>query len=214
MQQRFFKNICWKRWPVGCLFFCLFTACKQHAAPDYSKQYKAIHAAAELVHDGDLIFRNGTDEVSAAARSMNEKDTSYSHCGLLMIENDSVFVYHAIGGHYNPSQRLKREPLDSFCNPADNDRFGIFRYEIDSLESGRLKAIVEQYYAAGLRFDLFFNFFSDDEMYCSEFVYKSLNKALKGRLQFLIRRDRWPYGVSLDDLFLHPGARTIHQIRF
>lgn len=213
MQQRFLKNICWKRWPVGCLFF-LLTACKQPAAPDYSKQYKAIHAAAELVHDGDLIFRNGTDEVSAAARSMNEKDTSYSHCGLLMIENDSVFVYHAIGGHYNPSQQLKREPLDSFCNPVDNDRFGIFRYEIDSLESGRLKEIVEQYYASGLRFDLFFNFFSDDEMYCSEFVYKSLNKALKGRLKFLIRRDRWPYGVSLDDLFLHPGASAIHQIHF
>jgi hypothetical protein len=213
MQQLIFKNICWKRWPLGCLFF-LLAACKQYVAPDYSAQYASIHQAAQLAHNGDLVFRNGTDDVSAAARSMNEKDTSYSHCGLIMIENDSVYVYHAIGGHYNPDQTLKREPLDSFCNPADNDRFGIFRYEMDSLETGKLERIVHGYYAAGLRFDLFFNFFSDDEMYCSEFVYKSLNKALNGRLRFLIRRDKWPYGVSLDDLFLHPGAKVVKQVRF
>ena len=53
----------------------------------------------------------GIDDVSRAARSMNRKDTSYSHCGIVFIENDSVFVYHALGGSYNPSQKLLREPI-------------------------------------------------------------------------------------------------------
>lgn len=213
MQQHFLKNIVRKRWPLCCLFFFL-AACRQPTPPDFSRQYQTIRQAALAARNGDLVFRNGTDEVSAAARSMNERDTSYSHCGLIMIEHDTAVVYHAIGGHYNPGQRLKREPLDSFCNPAENDRFGIFRYQLDSTEQTRLQAIVGNYYTSGLRFDLFFNFFSDDEMYCSEFVYKSLNRALRGRLHFLIRRDRWPYGVSLDDLFLHPGARTVQQVKF
>ena len=113
------------------LFLCL--SCKnsqdtQLTSAMLAANFQRIDRAKSLIKSGDIIFRNGIDDVSRAARSMNRKDTSYSHCGVLFIENDSVFVYHALGGSYNPSQKLLREPIDSFCNPKDNDAFGIYRY--------------------------------------------------------------------------------------
>jgi Permuted papain-like amidase enzyme, YaeF/YiiX, C92 family len=210
-----------KRWPWGCLLLllpaCSGTKSKDKKATDVlllSYNYNLIDSTKKLIHNGDVIFRNGTDEVSRAARTMNRTDTSYSHCGLVFIENDTVFVYHALGGSYNPSQKLRREPIDSFCTPAENDRFGLYRYNMNSIMAGELRTIVSDYYKAGLRFDLYFNFFSDDKMYCSEFVFKSLNKAYNDSLSKYIHTDAVPFGIAIDDIFLNEHSRQIKRVEF
>jgi hypothetical protein len=208
------------------IYFFLFLlflelGCKYHPAtkqiPDpeqLSAYYRQIHSLIPLLQSGDLIFRNGTDEVSRAARSFNRKDTSYSHCGLVFLENDTPVVYHALGGIYNPSQKLLRQPLDSFCNPSENNAIGIYRYPLNSEENQRLHETVLAYYKAGLKFDLYFNYKTDDRMYCAEFVFKSLNKSLNGSLTSYVRTDTIPFGVTTDDLFLHPDSRLIKKENF
>lgn len=176
--------------------------------------YKSIDSSKKMIQNGDVIFRNGRDEVSQAARSMNRKDTSFSHCGLLFIEHDSVFVYHAIGGIYNPGQKLRRELLESFCTPVENNAFGLYRYNLDEKERGELKRTVESYYKAGLKFDMYFNYFSDDVMYCSEFVFKSLNQSVNGAYTKYVRLDTMPYGVTTDDIFLNENCRKIRKQQF
>ena len=176
--------------------------------------YKTIDSTKSLIKNGDVIFRNGRDEISQVARSMNRKDTSFSHCGLVFIEHDSVFVYHALGGSYNPSQKLKRELLDSFCTPITNNAFGLYRYFLKKEETDKLKLIVDNYYKAGLKFDMYFNYFSDDVMYCSEFVFKSLNKSVNGALNKYVRLDTLPYGVTTDDIFLNENCRLIKRQQF
>lgn len=173
-----------------------------------------INGLRPLLQSGDLIFRNGNDEVSRAARSFNRKDTSYSHCGLILVENDTAFVYHALGGIYNPSQKLLREPLERFCNPEENNAVAVYRYPLSASQIGLLQATVRGYYAAGLKFDLFFNFQTDDRMYCAEFVFKSLNKAVGNALASYVRTDTIPFGVTTDDLFLYPDARLMRKEKF
>jgi Permuted papain-like amidase enzyme, YaeF/YiiX, C92 family len=208
-----------KRWPWGCLLL-LLPACsgtknkKVENAALLSYNYNLIDSTKKLIHNGDVIFRNGTDDVSRAARTTNRVDTSYSHCGLVFIENDTVFVYHALGGSYNPSQKLRREPIDSFCTPVENDRFGLYRYNMTSIMTGKLRTIVSDYYKAGLRFDLYFNFFSDDKMYCSEFVFKSLNKACGDSLNKYIRTDAVPFGIAIDDIFLNEHSKEVKRVEF
>ncbi len=176
--------------------------------------FQSIDRAKTFIHNGDIIFRNGTDEVSQAARSMNRKDTSFSHCGLLFIEHDSVFVYHALGGSYNPGQKLRRDPLDSFCNPAENNAFGLYRYDLEEKQLKKLKTIVDSFFKAGLRFDMYFNYFSDDVMYCSEFVFKSLDRSVNGAYNKYVRLDTLPYGVTTDDIFLNEHCRMIMLQKF
>jgi hypothetical protein len=179
-----------------------------------SLNFSLIRSAVPLIKNGDIIFRNGNDEVSAAARSMNRKDTSYSHAGILFIEHDSVLVYHSIGGIYNPGNRLRRDPIDSFCNPVENSAFGIYRFNLRAEEYSRLREIVSNYYKQGLKFDMFFNYLSDDEMYCSEFVFKSLNKARNGSMSGYVRLDTIPFGVTIDDIFHHPDCRLVKKFTF
>ncbi|MEO6612971.1 MAG: YiiX/YebB-like N1pC/P60 family cysteine hydrolase [Chitinophagaceae bacterium] len=210
---------------TGCIFlFLLFLCweCKQAgvnnntvlSASAQAAAFRSIDSAKVLIHDGDIIFRNGNDEVSQAARSMNRKDTSFSHCGLLFIEHDSVFVYHALGGSYNPGQKLRRDPLDSFCNPAENNSFGLYRYDLQQEQKRRLAVVVDSFYKTGLKFDMYFNFFSDDVMYCSEFVFKSLDRSVNGAYSKYVRLDTIPYGVTTDDIFLNEHCRLILRQKF
>lgn len=209
-----------KRWLTSCLLFfaiaCTHKPGKIHGLTQQqlADHYARVDSVKPLVRSGDLIFRNGTDEVSRAARSMNRIDTSFSHCGLVFIENDSVIVYHAIGGSFNPDQKLRRDPIDSFLIPEEASNFAIYRYQLSPAQTGILSNVVKSYYAAGLKFDMYFNFLSDKEMYCSEFVFKSLNKALSDSLTQLIEAREWPFGISPDDLFLNERSRLIKRVDF
>ncbi len=206
----------------GCIFSLIFFSCQHHKQEPklpynpalLSQNFTLIRSAEPLIQNGDIIFRNGNDEVSAAARSMNRKDTSYSHSGILFIEHDSVLVYHSIGGIYNPGNRLRRDPIDSFCNPKENSAFGIYRFSLTQDENNRLREIVSNYYKQGLKFDMFFNYLTDDEMYCSEFVFKSLNKARNGSMSGYVRMDTIPYGITIDDIFHHPDCRLLKKFTF
>lgn len=183
-------------------------------ANELPQNFALIKSSLPLIENGDLIFRNGNDEVSLAARSMNRTDTSYSHSGILFIENDSVVVYHSLGGEYNPSQKLRRDPIDSFCNPKENSAFGIYRYNMTDSEKVKLRKVVSDYYKQGLKFDLYFNYMSDDAMYCSEFVFKSLNKARDGKMSSYVRMDTLPFGVTIDDIFHHPDCKLVKKFIF
>src|SRR4051812_41975620 len=65
--------------------------------------------AVSVIKSGDIITRLGSDITSEMIRQFNQKDKSFSHCGIASIEHDTVFIYHAIGGEFNPDQKLKRE---------------------------------------------------------------------------------------------------------
>lgn len=187
----------------------------QKRSPEsFAHEFLMIDSVKSLIQNGDVIFRSGNDEVSRAARSMNRKDTSFSHCGLLFIENDSVFVYHALGGVYNPGQRLRRDPIDSFCKPYENNAFGIYRYNLKKEQGEKLRSVVKNYFMAGLKFDLFFNYQSDDVMYCSEFVFKSLDKSVNGAYSKYVRLDTIPFGVTTDDIFLNENSSLIERKKF
>ncbi len=202
------------------LFFIVLWSCKNSEKPlPYNakalpQNFALIKSSVPLIENGDLIFRNGNDAVSRAARSMNRTDTSYSHSGILFIENDSVVVYHSLGGEYNPSQKLRRDPIDSFCNPKENSAFGIYRYNMTDSEKVKLRRVVTDYYKQGLKFDLYFNYLSDDAMYCSEFVFKSLNKARDGKMSSYVRMDTIPFGVTIDDIFHYPDCKLVKKFIF
>jgi len=206
-----------KGWPWGRLFLLLLiTGCQasQAGKPMAGNVFRKLDSLKPLLRSGDLILRNGTDATSRATRKFNRKDTSFSHCGIIAVEDGSAWVYHAIGGSYNPSQSLKKEPLDSFSKPGENDRIAVYRYRLTTQEQQRLTAIVQEHYKNRLPFDLFFNFETNDRMYCSEFVFKSLDKTMGGRLLPIARQQPEPVYISIDDLFLNPYTDLVKKIEY
>lgn len=195
----------------GCLFLFCMLACNTSKRPNLEEEIKKIQVLAK---SGDVIVRNGSDEVSNTARSFNRKDKTYSHCGLIQVEQDTVFVYHALGGSYNPSQKLLRQTLKDFCGDEDIDKVAVFRYLLSDKESRALNSWVKERYVEGLPFDLFFNFQTEDQMYCSEFVFKGLNKAKNNTLKKLLPKDEEAMYVTIDDLYLNEWASNICVVDF
>jgi len=216
------------RWLCGCLIF-FYAACEP--APSYhklvtssadslaaeQKMQRAADSIARLrsfIRTGDLILRKGNDFTSESLSSLNRRDKTWSHCGIASIEGDSVFVYHALGGDFNPDQKILREPVAVFGDAHSNRGMGIYRYALAPGHIGALMDTVKSYYRQGIMFDMEFDLVSDDRMYCAEFVCKAYEHGTNGLLKFPQSRIGSFVFIGVDDLFLLPGCNPVKRILF
>jgi hypothetical protein len=171
-----------------------------------------INSLQPLIHTGDLITRTGNDFTSESLRTLNQHDKTYSHCGIASIEHDSVFVYHALGGEFNPDQKIRRDPFRLFAEPFDNRGIGIFRYRINEAEIKNLVQTVKKLFNAGVMFDMKFDLATDDRMYCAEFVCKSYSSGTLNKLHFNRSHIKDFVFIGVDDLFTHPLCSEIKRV--
>jgi len=217
-----------KRWLTCCLlFFCVSCNSKRdrlnftssindsiQAERNASASFDSIQLYKKLVKTGDIILRTGRDFTSETMRQLSSTDKTYSHCGIASIEHDTLFVYHSIGGEWNPDQKLRRDPFEFFCNPYENRGFGIFRYKLTALENSNLINVVHTFYKEQIKFDMQFSLTSNDKMYCSEFVYKSLSKAINYKVILPTTTFNRIKFVAMDNLFLNPLCTQVKRIVF
>ncbi|MEO8960635.1 MAG: hypothetical protein ABI325_02055 [Ginsengibacter sp.] len=169
-----------------------------------------IHNAQIAVLSGDLVLRTGRDYTSEVMRKLSRRDKTYSHCGIASIENDSVFVYHSIGGEWNPDQKLRRDLFSVFCNPYENRGFGIYRYSLNKKQKEEVLQNIHLFFKDEVMFDMQFNLDTDDRMYCSEFVYK----AVKPVLDLKTTTINHITFVAVDNLFVDAGCDEIKRVKF
>lgn len=178
------------------------------------KAYQQINIAQKNIQSGDLITRTGNDITSYSLKQFSQQDKTYSHCGIASIENDTVFVYHAIGGEFNPDQKLKREPFIQFCNPNENEGFGIFRFPLSYILWNSLHRIILNYYNARIKFDMKFDLSTDDRMYCAEFVSKAYSRAFQNPHMFSTYHiKKWEY-IAVDNLISCKTCKPITKVVF
>ncbi|HEY9340137.1 MAG TPA: YiiX/YebB-like N1pC/P60 family cysteine hydrolase [Hanamia sp.] len=217
-----------KRWQWCCLLFFI-QAChslkKEHNFHDAKKDslseeikinnaLQLINEAKKMVHSADLILRTGKDFTSDAMRKLSKYDKTYSHCGIASWENDTLFVYHALGGDFNPDQKIRRDPFYLFCNPYENRGFGIFRYKLNKNQQRNTLHFARDYFSKGIMFDMQFNLATDDRMYCSEYVYKIIKKATAGVIPIHTTTLNKIVFVAVDNLFINPYCSEIQRTIF
>ena len=173
-----------------------------------------VDSMLPAVKTGDILLRSGTGADSYLVAMMNVKDKTYSHCGIVIIEDGYPFVYHCIGGEDNPDARMRRDSLVNYLAPGHTLGFGLVRYDLDSIHICSVKQQVYKYYAAKTKFDLKFDLKSDDQLYCSELVYKVINKAMKDTEYIKLTHAFGHTFVSLDNLFINPHAHFICKVQY
>lgn len=222
------KKIINERWQLCCLLFFVM-ACQSKSqytnftvsAKDSTREeqnslaaFDSIALYKKIVKNGDLIVRTGKDFTSQTMRLLSSSDKTYSHCGIASIEHDSLFVYHSIGGEWNPDQRLRRDPFEFFCNPYENRGFGIFRYKLTQQENEELLTTVHEFYTKKIMFDMKFDLNTDDRMYCSEFVYKSIEKSSGHKIILPVTVINHTKFIAIDNLFMNPSCSEIKRVAF
>jgi|SRR6218665_209885 len=173
-----------------------------------------LNTALTLIRTGDMITRTGNDFTSLCLRQFCQTDKTYSHCGIASIEHDTVFVYHALGGEFNPDQALLREPLVMFVTPEANNGFGVFRFNADTAQTRRLIAEVHKAYADRISFDMKFDLATDDRMYCSEFTAKMFRRSFSNDTMFTTVKTPAMEYLAPDNLFTHPGCRSVYAAKY
>lgn len=176
--------------------------------------YEYISHAKSLLQDGDLVLRTGKDFISLTLRQFSVHDKTYSHCGIVRIENGRPYVYHAIGGEDNPDAKLRRDSFEAFCNPQYNLGFGIYRYKLTPIQLHRLDSLTDRFYRERIPFDMKFDLSTDSSFYCAEFVYKVIERATDKK-EFLKTSHigNFTY-VAIDNLFLTPNAKPVYRVVF
>lgn len=203
------------RWLISCLF--LLNACHEfhgnqqqaEVASNYDSNYTCIRQTELLIHSGDIITRTGNDFTSYCLKKLNQREKLFSHCGIASIEHDSIFVYHAIGGDFNPDQKIKRELFASFVNPYANNEFGIFRMKVSEKNIELTISAAKDYFKRGIKFDMDFDINTDDRMYCAEFVAKSIEKGNQGMIKIPVSHIREFVFYGVDDIILLEGMKKI-----
>lgn len=166
------------------------------------------------LRSGDLIFRHGRGIISNVLMTFGQREKKYSHTGIVSVENGSVFVYHAIGGEENVSNKLRKDPIAVFCNPADVHGFAIYRPSMNDMQINAVIALASEYYRNGLLFDTKFDLSSDDKMYCTEFVYKIFNHALGKENYISLSSVNGKHYIACDDLYCNAHCREIYHYQY
>ena len=174
----------------------------------------SIERVKPVIHQGDMIVRTGNDFTSESLRQLSLTDKTYSHCGIASIENDTLFVYHSLGGEWNRDEKLRRDPLELFCNPQENRGFGIFGFKFTVAQINKLDSIVKAWYKTGLMFDMKFDLATNDRMYCAEFVSKAISMATDKQIIFSTTKINKFEFVAVDNLFLNKYCEEKKRIRF
>ncbi len=115
----------------------------------------------ENLKEGDIIFQtNGGEQGEAIMLATKSK---YTHCGILFKDKNKWYVFEAI-------QPVQVNTLEDFIERGDGEHYVIKRLKGQSpLPIEKMKAEAKTY--LGKDYDIFFNW-SNDEIYCSELVYK------------------------------------------
>lgn len=123
--------------------------------------------------NGDMILQTNTSGQGLAIQLAT--NSKYTHIGVLFKENNEWMVYEAV-------QPVQKVTLSEFILRGENSQYTVLRLKNDSLvkldhvtqkmKNYLLKQIDKDY-------DWVFNW-SEEEMYCSELVYKAyLNAGIK-----------------------------------
>lgn len=121
--------------------------------------------------NGDIIFQESKSSQSKAIQLAT--NSRYSHMGIIYNIDGTNMVYEAV-------QPVKLTPLNEWIKRGNNGHFVVKRLKnADELMTpenlNKMKVSGERF--AGKSYDLYFEW-TDDRIYCSEFVWKIYKEAL------------------------------------
>lgn len=162
--------------------------------------------------NGDIVFIvNPSGQGKAIQLATKSK---YTHVGIVLIENGKTMVYHAV-------EPVSKNTFEQFVDMSADGKCYIKRLKDQSklTPDAITKMLTEAKSQLGIHYDLGFNW-SDDELYCSEFVWKLYNHALGidiGKLRPLkdfdlthpavkdIMKRRYGKKIPYDEKMISPG---------
>jgi hypothetical protein len=127
---------------------------------------------------GDLIFRRGSSFESLMVLSL-DRGSQYSHVGVVLVEDDTVWVVHTEPGKRDSDDEVvRKEPLALFLAPDRATQYALYRlFDTILLSKTTLTHWLDSIYDSSIPFDYGFDDTDSMRLYCSELVWKGYQRA-------------------------------------
>jgi len=122
------------------------------------------------LRDGDVVFQTSQAVIGPALEIALQSNVT--HCGVVFYENDTAFVYEAVGP-------VRKVPFDEWTRIGKDSLFCVKRLEDDdSAMSHAVRDSMLSIFSGleGRPYDITFQW-SDSMIYCSELVYKMYKRG-------------------------------------
>lgn len=156
-----------------------------------------------------LIFRLGDGYFSDIFRRVSSREKRFSHSGILHRADERYKVYHIEANEFTGKGIVRDEPLESFI---DHSREWAL-YAINAPDSMKAEIVKQAriFFESEIPFDLDFDLASDDKLYCSELVAKSINNAFGEELITPGLHIAGRYFYGLDDIYNHELFQCLYE---
>jgi uncharacterized protein YycO len=167
------RVVLWSVLPVAAAWMLFGRTEMRRIARDEEHLEKLVDKSQ--LRNGDLIFHTSESRQSKAIQLATR--SAYSHCGIIYKRTGQWVVFEAV-------QPVKTTPLRNWIARGKDEHFVIKR--LRDAETALTPAALARMDSVGKtfmrrRYDASFNW-SDDEIYCSELVWKVYDRGLHRRL--------------------------------
>ncbi|RRJ89368.1 YiiX/YebB-like N1pC/P60 family cysteine hydrolase [Flavobacterium macacae] len=133
------------------------------------------------IQEGDFILRRGfgffSDYIS---KELNDSLIDVTHAGIITKRNDSIFVIHSLSSDVTEIDGLQIQPLKDFLKYSYPQKIIVTRLKSnDSLIGNKITDLAKMYLEKHTPFDHKGNYEDDSELFCTEMIWKILEKDLK-----------------------------------
>ncbi len=135
----------------------------------------------KLIKEGDFILRRGfgffSDYIST---NLNDGSIDVTHAGIITKENDSLFVIHSLSSDISDIDGVQKQTLSNFLLYSAPHKIIVTRLkDADSICGKNITERAKYYLKQRVAFDHHGNYDNDKELYCTEMIWKILEKDLK-----------------------------------
>lgn len=165
----------------------------------------------EQLQTGDLVLRSGRGMVSDWFRRANVHDKKYSHAGLILREDNKIYVVHCFQDAEKPG--LVKEELIDFINSKKCSSSAVYRYSLSAKELEKLEHEIKIDLESEIKFDDSFEL-GGTSYYCTEWVRKVVNASTNNNNFITSTKLKGYIFIAPENLYLNASIKKVAQINY
>ena len=134
-----------------------------------------LDVASEKLEPGDIILKCGYGFISNSIIKILQEPISISHCGIVCIQHDSIFVTHSIAAEISDKDGVQTKLLNEFLLDTKPESLFILRHKSSFTKRQQIQKRALLYLQEKTPFDYAMDITEKSSIYCSELVFHVLN---------------------------------------
>lgn len=191
------------------VLYVAFGDTKKEKKLSYEKKQTLLFPKVDLVDDADMVFRRGYGVDSTVAMNFSEGEKRYSHAGIVVREDNEIYVIHSEEDEDNHQNGVSKETLHDFLSGVPI--WSVYRFELPKETKKQIVKNAKLLSKSQIVFDNDFDLDEDKKMYCSGFVYKTVNRSAGKEIIHAGKRFMSRTFVTISDLYENHYAKLVQS---